>query len=128
MARRSASTAKRATACSCTTRRSTFRSSCAGRPDRALPYFKRVADAGPRSADPLVGLATAYAQLDRMDDARAALERALALEPANGQAHYNLGEIARARGDAPGARAAYEAALRDPVTRDRAAARLQAIR
>jgi arylsulfatase A-like enzyme len=100
----------------------------AGRPDRALPYFKRVADAGPRSADPLVGLATAYAQLDRMDDARAALERALALEPANGQAHYNLGEIARARGDAPGARAAYEAALRDPVTRDRAAARLQAIR
>jgi arylsulfatase A-like enzyme len=100
----------------------------AGRPARALPYFKRVADAGPRSADPLVGLATAYAQLDRMDDARSALERALALEPGHGQAHYNLGEIARARGDARGARAAYEAALRDPVTRDRAAARLQAIR
>jgi choline-sulfatase len=99
----------------------------AGRPARALPYFKRVADAGPRSADPLVGLATAYAQLDRMDDARAALERALALEPGNGQAHYNLGEIARARGDAPGARAAYEAALQDPVTRDRAAARLRVV-
>jgi arylsulfatase A-like enzyme len=100
----------------------------AGRPDRALPYFKRVADAGPRSADPLVGLATAYAQLDRLDDARAALDRAIALEPTNGQAHFNLGEIARARGDAQGARAAYEAALRDPVTRERAAARLQAVR
>lgn len=100
----------------------------ADRADRALPYFKRVADAGPRSADPLVGLATAYARLGRMDDARAALERALSLEPGNGQAHYNLGEIARARGDAKGARAAYEAALQDPVTRDRASARLQAIR
>ena len=74
----------------------------------------------------MIGLATAYAQLDRLDDARGALERALALEPANGQAHYNLGELARARGDAKAARAAYEAALQDPSTHDRAAARLQA--
>jgi choline-sulfatase len=98
----------------------------AGRPERALPYFRRVADSGPRSADPLIGLATAYAQLDRLDESRAALERALVLEPGNGQAHYNLGELARARGDGQAARAAYEAALQDPLTRERAAARLQA--
>jgi choline-sulfatase len=100
----------------------------AGQPARALPYFDKVASGGPRTADPLVGLATAYASLRRLDDARGALQRALEIDPASGQAHYNLGEIARAQGDRVGARAAYEAALRDASTRGRAAARLAEVR
>jgi Flp pilus assembly protein TadD len=93
-----------------------------------LPYFDRVARGGPRTADPLVGLATAYATLGRLDDARAALLRALEIDPASGQAHYNLAEIARARGDRAAARSAYEAALRDETTRSRAEARLAELR
>ncbi|MET0554210.1 MAG: tetratricopeptide repeat protein, partial [Vicinamibacteria bacterium] len=100
----------------------------AGQPARALPYFDRVANGGPRTADPLVGLATAYASLGRLDDARSALRRALEIEPSSGQAHYNLGEIARAEGDRAAARAAYEAARSDPSTRARADARLQDLR
>ena len=74
----------------------------------------------------MIGLATAYAQLDRLDDARGALERASPWSRANGQAHYNW---ASSRGRAvtrKAARAAYEARAQDPVTHDRAAARLQA--
>jgi arylsulfatase A-like enzyme len=99
----------------------------AGQPGRALPYFNRVADGGPRTADPLIGLATAYAGLNRLDDAHRALLRALEIDPSSGQAHFNLGELARARGDRAAARAAYEAAQRDPATRDRAAARLRSL-
>ena len=100
----------------------------AGQPARALPYFDRVANGGPRTADPLIGLAAAYASLGRLDDAGRALQRALEIDPSSGQAHYNLGEIARANGDRAAARAAYEAALRDEVTRERAAARLKDLR
>jgi tetratricopeptide (TPR) repeat protein len=90
----------------------------------SVPYFRRVVDGGARSADPYVGLATAYAQQGRLDDARGVLERALVADPSSGQAHFNLGEIARSRGESAEARAHYEAALRDATTRERAQARL----
>ena len=48
--------------------------------------------------------------------------------PASGQVHYNLGEVARVKGDVETARREYTAALDDPVTRERAQARLQALR
>ena len=88
----------------------------------------KVLASGPRTADPFVGLATAYASLGRLDDAARTLTDGLGVEPDNGQAHFNLGEIALARGDRTRARAAYESALRDPVTRDRAEARLATLR
>jgi Flp pilus assembly protein TadD len=84
--------------------------------------------AGPFSADPFVGLATAYAETGRLEQAREVLERALAVDPRSGQVHYNLGEIERARGDRAAARARYQAALADPLTRSRAAERLEALR
>lgn len=96
----------------------------AGRPAEAIPVFRRVVAGGPRSADPFVGLATAYAHLGRLDESKQALERALEVDPSSGQAQYNLGEIARARGELQDARVRFEAARRDPVTRERAEARL----
>jgi Flp pilus assembly protein TadD len=46
------------------------------------------------------------------------------VDPANGQVHYNLGEIARVKGDPETARREYTSALADPATRERAQARL----
>jgi choline-sulfatase len=100
----------------------------AGRPREALAPFRLVVAKDPRTADPFVGLATALAQLDRLDEAALVLQRALAVAPADGQAHFNLGEIARVRGDRAAARAAYEKALADPITHDRAQTRLQEAR
>jgi arylsulfatase A-like enzyme len=99
-----------------------------GRATESIPHYRKVVAAGPRSADPFVGLATALAQAGRLDDARRALEDALRVDPASGQAHYNLGEIARVGGDREMARREYDAARADPVTRERAEARLRELR
>jgi len=95
-----------------------------GRVAESIPLFARVVSGGPRSADPFVGLATAYARTGKVTQAKKALEGALGVDPANGQANYNLGEMARARGDEAEARARYQKALLDPVTRARAESRL----
>jgi len=100
----------------------------AGRARESVAYYDKVLAAGPGTADPFVGLATAYAEMGRLDRARTVLEHGVALDPRNGQAQYNLGEIARAEGDRDRARSRYRAALEDPVTRDRAQARLDALR
>jgi hypothetical protein len=50
------------------------------------------------------------------------------VDPLSGQVHYNLGEVARVKGDRAAARREYGAALDDPVTRERAQARLQELR
>jgi len=99
-----------------------------GRAAAAIPYYERVIAAGPRTADAHVGLATALAGLQRLDQAARVLRQGLLVEPANGQLHYNLAEIARVQGAREEARLGYRAALADPVTRDRAQARLDEIR
>jgi Flp pilus assembly protein TadD len=95
-----------------------------GQPEPSLVFFARVVKAGPVTADAHVGYATALAQLNRFKEARRALEAGLLVDAANGQLHYNLGEIARAEGRADDARREYESALHDPVTAERARARL----
>jgi choline-sulfatase len=95
-----------------------------GKPALSLPYFARVVASGPRSADAHVGYATALAQLNRLPEARRVLEQALGVDPGHGQVHYNLGEIARVEGRLGDARLAFEKALADPVTKERARARL----
>jgi Flp pilus assembly protein TadD len=95
-----------------------------GRAAAALPHYEKVIAAGPRSADAHVGLATALADLGRLAEAERVLIRGLEVDGANGQLHYNLGEIERARGRAAEARARYEAARGDPLTRERAERRL----
>ncbi len=90
-----------------------------------MPAFRRVAEGGPRTADAHLGLATSLAALGRFEDARRALESGLSIDPGNGQLHYNLGELARARGDTSQAQRHYQDALADPVTSERAQARLK---
>ena len=99
-----------------------------GRAAESIPYYRKVLAASPRTADPFVGLATAHAQGGRLDLAARVLTEALRVDPTSGQAHFNLGEIARARGQRDAARRAYEAALADPLTRERAQARLAGLR
>jgi arylsulfatase A-like enzyme len=99
----------------------------AGRAEDAVPYYKKVIAARPRTADAFVGLASAHAERGRLDEAGQVLIEGLAVDPASGQVHYNLGEVARVNGDAEAARREYTAALADPVTRDRAQVRLQAL-
>jgi arylsulfatase A-like enzyme len=99
-----------------------------GRAEESLPYFRRVASGTPRTAEAHVGLAAALAQLERLDEAKAALEAGLAIEPLNAQAHYNLGEIARVNGQLAVARRHYEAARADAITGERARARLQELK
>jgi arylsulfatase A-like enzyme len=99
----------------------------AGRTREAVPLFRKVVASDPRSPDPYVGLATALAQQGQLDGARQALEQALRVDAASGQAHFNLGEIARLRGDMAAARSHYDAARADPVTRQRAEARLASL-
>lgn len=99
----------------------------AGRAEESVAHFRKVVAGGPRSADPFVGLATAYSLLGRLEDARRVLTDALAVDPANGQVHFNLGEVARTRGQVAEARRSYQAALDDPTTRERARARLASL-
>ncbi len=99
-----------------------------GRAREAIAPFRKVVSGGPRTADAHVGLATAYAELGRTGEAKRALEDGLRIDPGNGQVHFNLGELARARGELAVAREEYEAALRDPVTAERAHARLETLR
>jgi len=99
----------------------------AGRTREAVALFRQVVASGPRSPDPYVGLATALAQQGQLDDAKHVLEQALLVDAASGQAHFNLGEIARLQGDAAAARSHYDAARADPVTRQRAEARLASL-
>ncbi|MBX7185472.1 MAG: tetratricopeptide repeat protein, partial [Vicinamibacteria bacterium] len=99
-----------------------------GQPRASLAFFARVVNAGPATADPHVGYATALARLDRLNDARRVLEQGLLVDPSSGQVHYNLGEIARVEGRAEDARREYQAALSDPVTAERARTRLSEMR
>lgn len=95
-----------------------------GQPEPSLAFFARVVKAGPMTADPHVGYATALARLNRLQDARRVLEQGLLVDPSSGQVHYNLGEIFRVEGRLQEARREYEAAQADPLTAARARVRL----
>jgi choline-sulfatase len=99
----------------------------AGRARESIAPFRKVVVGEPRTVDAHVGLATAYAQLERWEDARRVLEAALKIDPGSGQVQFNLGELARTSGDLKAARSHYEAALKDPVTAGRARERLDSI-
>ena len=69
----------------------------------------------PDSAQACFQLGTELAQAGRLDEAIAALRRAVELEPAHAAAHHNLGSACRDRGERKAALAQYrEAARLDP--------------
>jgi len=99
-----------------------------GQAQASLVPYRRVLDAGARTADPFVGLATALLELGRLDEAGRVLGSGLEVAPRSGQLNYNLGELARARGDQAEARRLYALAAEDAVTSERARARLELLR
>ena len=79
-----------------------------------MPYYRKVIAGQPRTADAFVGLASAHAERGRLDEARQVLLEALAVDPASGQVHYNLAEVARVKGDVETARARIHGRPRRP--------------
>jgi tetratricopeptide (TPR) repeat protein len=64
-------------------------------------------------ADLHINLAAALKSLGQLNEARRALERAIALQPASALEHINLGNVLRAAGQADAALEAYEQPLWD---------------
>jgi tetratricopeptide (TPR) repeat protein len=84
-----------------------------GRSDEALFSFKRAADLDPEWAGPIVNMGVAFAQLGRGARARSCYERALAKEPDNLLARFQLAHLARDAGDLTRAEDGYRAILRN---------------
>ncbi len=70
-----------------------------GKPRDALAYFNRAAILDPLDFRLQSHLCTAFEDLARVDEAKAACERAYALEPDNAEVVDGLAELAWARGD-----------------------------
>ena len=74
-----------------------------GRPHDAVSTYRRALELESDHATAWSNLGFALKQLDRLDEAEAALNRAVALDPALEEPHLFLGQVAEARGDVPGA-------------------------
>lgn len=83
-----------------------------GAPLEAVEYFQLASLATPESAELHNDLGNAFAALDRVEEAEAALRKALSLNADLAPIHNNLGNILKQAGKPSGAIAAYRAALR----------------
>jgi thiol-disulfide isomerase/thioredoxin len=85
----------------------------AGEPERAIPMLQASERDFPEDYNPPARLATAYLTMHRLDDARAAVERAAArvYGPRSLRVFLLAADIAKARGDVTAERAALEQAL-----------------
>jgi tetratricopeptide (TPR) repeat protein len=89
----------------------------AGRGDTqgAIDLYERARALMPGHIHVLVNLGVLYRTSGRLQDARAALEQALQVDPRFAIAHHNLGNVLADLGDGPAAQRAYErAAALDP--------------
>jgi len=77
----------------------------------ALKECRAATELSPEDADAWVSLARVQVKLGRIDDARDALTRALALDAANSAAHNYLGVLAERSGDLRAARRYYQQAI-----------------
>ena len=82
-----------------------------GRPQDALPRFDAGLRIRPDDFGTLYHQAKALRSLQRLPEARIAVERALALDPENVDAHAALADVLVAQGDRAGAIGALEAVL-----------------
>lgn len=83
-----------------------------GDPDKAIPYFVKVADLVPDKARPHNNLGIAYKRGGRLEEAEAAYRRALVIDASYAQAHNNLGTTLIERGNVIEAVRSFEAAIK----------------
>lgn len=83
----------------------------AGRGAEAATYFERAATLEPANPIYHSNLSAAYSSLSRLDDARAALQTAIALKNDFGDAWYNLGVVLQRQGRLDESEAAYRRAV-----------------
>jgi tetratricopeptide (TPR) repeat protein len=74
-----------------------------GRPDDALAHCRDALRSAPDNAEANSACGLMLLHLDRLDEAAAALKRALDLDPAHPAARVNLAELHARQGDLPGA-------------------------
>jgi tetratricopeptide (TPR) repeat protein len=88
-------------------------------PETAVVKFQQAAE---RSHEPAVQLrlAEALLELSRFDEANALLQQAAQAEPGNARTEYDLGQLARARGDLRSAATHLQRAAESPGPRARA--------
>ncbi|MGH8691211.1 MAG: tetratricopeptide repeat protein, partial [Burkholderiales bacterium] len=82
-----------------------------GKPQEALAEFEAALQQRPGDFGALFHYAGVLRTLNRLDDARTMLRRALAIDASNADAHAALSDVLSAQGDAVGATAELEAVL-----------------
>jgi tetratricopeptide (TPR) repeat protein len=98
-----------------------FQALAAGQAHLAAEAFREALAADPTNARLHLGAGAAAYLERRDDDAKDALERALAIDPELAQAREMLGQVLRRQGDLPGAIQTYETLLaKQPNRRDAA--------
>lgn len=83
----------------------------AGQHDRAIELFTAIADADPHFAAPHINLGIAHREAGNLEEAEAALLRALEANPRHPVAHNEIGIVYRRLGKFQEARSSYENAL-----------------
>ena len=78
---------------------SAARSMKSGDAERALSIFQQLAEMAPAHPEVAAGLVRSLVALGRIDDAIRAYQSALALDPDNADAHFNLAGIYERRGE-----------------------------
>lgn len=73
--------------------------------------FEEAIESHPQDADAHFNLGSAYYVEGNLEEAEEALEKALALDAEHVDAHYYLGLVRAARGDAGGARKHFDAVV-----------------
>lgn len=93
-----------------------------------ISQFQEAIESSPQDADAHFNLGSAYYVEGSMEEAEKALERALALDSEHVDAHYYLGLVRAARGDAGGAKKHFDAVVKstpNPMLKRLAAGRAE---
>lgn len=80
------------------------------RPDEALKVYLEYARKYPDDAKALIGLAHVYLRLEKLEEARVAIDKSISLNPNNPNAHHTSGILYLIRGDVDKSIAAFRRA------------------
>ncbi len=99
-------------------------------PHEAIEQYERAVNSDPNDADKFMELGAAYYIAHKWDQAIGAFEKAVALNPGLGHAHYYLGVLYAAKGDQARAQKELNAVLsttQNPILIAQAKARIPAV-